>query len=262
MSTFRAKKRLGQNFLKDDSVAVRIVQALNPRPGDNVVEIGPGRGALTEYLSREGCLVTAVEFDRDLIPMLKAKFRQNNNINILAGDFLKISASELPRHMKIIGNLPFNISTVILDRLFEFRSAIETAVFTVQSEVADRLIARCGIKDYGSLSVIMAAGFDIELLFKIGPESFKPVPEVMSSVIKLIPADRMPDDFGKFRSFIRACFRQKRKTLKNSMQLGLNLPKYDSMSLIDRAGFSKDIRPEQLTFDDYMKLYRIWRSTF
>lgn len=261
MSTYRAKKRLGQNFLIDDSIVARIVQSLDPRPGDNVVEIGPGRGALTEYLSHVGCLVTAIEFDRDLIPMLKAKFRQKENIKIIAGDFLKISADELPRHMKIIGNLPYNISTVILERLFEFRTAIEAAVFTVQSDVADRLTTRSGSRDYGSLSVIMSAGFDIELLFKIGPDSFKPVPEVMSSVIKLTPADRMPNDFDEFRSFIRACFRQKRKTLNNSMQLGLNLPKYDIMTLIDKAGFKNDIRPEQLTFDDYMKLYKTWQST-
>jgi len=261
MSTFRAKKRLGQNFLIDNSVVARIVQALNPQPGDNVVEIGPGQGALTEYLVNTGCLITAFEFDRDLIPILQAKFGRKNNVNIIAEDFLKVSADNLPRYMKIIGNLPYNISTVIIERLFEFRPGIETAVFTVQSEVADRLTARSGSRDYGSLSVILAAGFDIELLFEIDPESFRPVPEVMSSVIRIIPADRMPDDFDEFKFFIRACFRQKRKTLNNSMQLGLNLPKYDSMALIDRAGFKKDIRPEQLTFDDYMKLYKIWQST-
>jgi len=261
MSPFRAKKRLGQNFLVDNSVAARIVQALEPQPSESVVEIGSGQGALTEYLLREGCTVTAIEFDRDLIPILRAKFRQDKNITIIAGDFLKIDASKLPPKMKIIGNLPYNISTVILERLFEFRSAIETAVFTVQAEVADRLTARTGNRNYGSLSVIMAAGFDIELLFTIKPESFKPVPGVISSVIKLKPADRIPEDLEELKYFIRACFRQKRKTLNNSMQLGLNLPKYDSMSLIEKAGFKNDIRPEQLTFDNYMRLYRIWQET-
>jgi len=261
MSIFRAKKRLGQNFLIDESIAARIVQALDPQPGDSVVEIGSGRGALTECLLREGCAVTAIEFDRDLIPILRAKFRQEKKITIIAGDFLKIAADKLPPKMKIIGNLPYNISTVILERMFEFRTAMETAVFTVQSEVAYRLTTRSGSRDYGSLSVIMAAGFDIERLFDINPKSFKPVPEVMSSVIKLNPVDRMPEDFDEFKFFIRACFRQKRKTLNNSMQLGLNLPKYDSMSLIDRAGFEKDIRPERLTFDDYVKLYKIWQET-
>jgi 16S rRNA (adenine1518-N6/adenine1519-N6)-dimethyltransferase len=261
MSTFRAKKRLGQNFLVDNSIATRIVQALNPQPGDSIVEIGSGQGALTGHLLTTGCFVIAVEFDRDLIPILKAKFGHEKNFTIIAKDFLKINPDELPVKMKLIGNLPYNISTVILERLFEFRPAIINAVFTVQSEVADRLTTPSGNRDYGSLSVIMAAGFDIELLFEIDPESFKPVPEVMSSVIKLNPIDRMPDDFDEFKSFIRACFRQKRKTLNNSMQLGLNLPKNNSMSLINKAGFKKDIRPEQLTFDDYMKLYKTWQNT-
>ncbi|MCP4580985.1 MAG: ribosomal RNA small subunit methyltransferase A [candidate division Zixibacteria bacterium] len=260
MSPYRAKKRLGQNFLVDNQVAARIVKAIEPQPGDHVVEIGPGKGALTEHLINADCLVTAIEFDRDLIPLLTAKFADDKNIIIIAKDFLKITPDELPERMKIIGNLPFNISTAVMEKLFEFRQAIQSAVFTVQAEVAKRLTADPKSRDYGSLTVIMAAGFDIETLFDIGAKGFRPMPAVSSSVVKLVPADRIPADFESFTSFIRGCFRQKRKTLCNSMQLGLNIPKYNCEDLIKRAGCNDGVRPEQLSFDDYTRLYDLWRD--
>jgi 16S rRNA (adenine1518-N6/adenine1519-N6)-dimethyltransferase len=258
---YRAKKRLGQNFLVNSDIAAKIVEAIKPQPGDHVVEIGPGKGALTEHLANEECLVTAIEFDRDLIPLLTAKFSGNRNVIIIAKDFLKVSREELPDRMKFIGNLPYNISTAILEKLFEFRDAIDSAVFTVQTEVADRLTAEPKSRDYGSLTVIMAAGFDIEPLFDIGARHFRPTPAVSSSVVRLVPTDRMPGNFDAFKSFIRACFRQKRKTLCNSMQLGLNIPKYNCEDLINKAGHNDGVRPEQLSFDDYTGLYGIWRDT-
>lgn len=257
----KAKKRLGQHFLANRRIAARIVNSIDPQPGEQIVEIGPGKGALTGLLLKRGCRLTAVEFDRDMISFLKTKYNGYENLKIIAQDFLKLTADELPAKMKIIGNIPYNITTAILEKLFEFKDEILQAVFTLQSEVAQRLIASPGTKQYGSFSVIMAAGFDIKVLFHIPPAAFKPVPAVDSTVIKIVPVDHQPKDFENFKSFIRGCFKQKRKTLSNSMQLGLNIPKNSSEALISASGKGKNIRPEQLTFDDYLSLYNIWRDS-
>lgn len=262
MSPYRPKKRLGQNFLTDEKAARNIVKAINPQPGDHVVEIGPGTGALTEYLLHEECVVTAIEFDRDLIPILKARFGKHRNLMLVAKDILRVSIGDLPERAKIIGNLPYNISTVIMEKLFDFKPLIELAVFTVQAEVAQRVTASSGSRDYGSLTVIMNAGFDISRVFDIPAKAFNPVPQVDSSVIKLTPIQNEPEDFENFKVFIRGCFKQKRKTLVNSMQLGLNVPKTSCEALIKEAGHKDDVRAEQLSFDDYLKLYRLWCAAY
>ncbi len=256
----KAKKRMGQHFLADKRVAARIVRSLKPRDGEYIVEIGPGKGALTEFLLEKGCRVTVIELDRDLIAVLQSRFGDEENIEIVSGDFLTIKADELPGRMKIIGNIPYNITTAILEKMFELKSSIESVVLTVQSEVAERVTAECGIRAYGSFTVIMAAGFDIKSLFNIPPKAFKPAPEIESTVIRLTPAAREPENFENFKSFVRGCFRQKRKTLPNSMQLGLNIPKTKCEALVDALGKGKNIRPEQLTFDEYVSLYRLWQD--
>jgi 16S rRNA (adenine1518-N6/adenine1519-N6)-dimethyltransferase len=131
MPGYRPKKRLGQNFLVDESISQKIVQALDLKPGDQVVEIGPGRGALTDYLLQAECQVTAIEFDRDLIPMLKARFKKHPNFNLIAADFLKVTGDDLPLKAKFIGNLPYNISTAIIERFYDFKDILTCAVFTV-----------------------------------------------------------------------------------------------------------------------------------
>ncbi len=258
MSPYRPKKRLGQNFLVKENIAAKIVEAIDPHPGENVVEIGAGMGALTRYLLERECNVTAVEFDRDLVPMLEANFGGDKNLKIVSRDVMKITAGDLPDKAKIIGNLPYNISTALIEKLYEFESMVTLAVFTVQTEVANRLIAYPGSRDYGSFSVIMKAGFDTSHLFNISPKAFRPEPKVESSVIKLLPIDGNFDDLENFKTFIRGCFRQKRKTLANSMQIGLNIPKDVCEGLIERAGHMIDIRAEQLSFDEYMELYGLW----
>ena len=259
MPPYNAKKRLGQNFLIDEDIAGKIIHSLEIRAGENVVEIGPGQGALTTLLLEHGCRVTAVEFDRDLIPGLKRKFGKLQSFSLIAMDILKVSPDELPSPMKIIGNLPYNISTAILERLYLFKPAIKAAVFTVQREVAERLTAETGTSSYGSFTLIMKSSFQVESLFDIPPEAFKPKPAVTSTVIKLIPQDNEPEDFEKFKPFIRGCFRQKRKTLANSMQIGLDLPKTTCEGLIGETGFDTSIRPEQLTLKDYISIYNLWR---
>lgn len=259
MPQYKAKKRLGQNFLVDDDMARRIVESLNLQAGDNVVEIGPGRGALTEYLNRYECRIMAIEFDRDLIAGLQSKFAESAGFTLLVKDALRVMPEELPSTMKIIGNLPFNIATAILERLYLFKAALETAVFTVQAEVAERLTASPESKSFGSFTLIMKSSFAIEALFNIPPDAFQPKPAVTSTVIRLQPQDNEPEDFETFKSFLRGCFKQKRKTLSNSMQIGLNLPKTICEGLIRSAGFRLDTRPEQLTLKDYNIIYNLWR---
>ena len=237
-----------------------MVNSINPKSGEQVVEIGPGKGALTRFLLEKGCRLTVVEFDRDMISFLKKKFSGYENLTIIGQDFLKLTVEDLPVKMKIIGNIPYNITTAILEKLLEFKDNIPEAVFTVQSEVAQRLTASAGTRQYGSFSLIMAAGFDIKTLFHIPPAAFKPSPAVDSTVIKIIPANRQPENFDGFKRFIRGCFKQKRKTLANSMRLGLNIPKKVSENLIVSLGKDKNVRPEQLTFDDYLNLCRLWRD--
>lgn len=258
MSHYRPKKRLGQNFLIKEKLALRIVESIKPQPGDQVVEIGPGMGALTRHLLSRECLVTAIEFDRDLTPILEANFGEDRNLSIVEKDVMKITRDELPASFKLIGNLPYNISTAICEMLFDFKESLEIAVFTVQTEVANRLLASPGVRDYGSLTVIMKAGFDVTHLFNIPPKAFRPEPKVDSSVVKITPIKRDYDDFDNFKSFIRGCFRQKRKTLANSMQIGLDIPKDICEGMIENAGHRIDIRAEQLSFDEYMELYGLW----
>jgi 16S rRNA (adenine1518-N6/adenine1519-N6)-dimethyltransferase len=260
MSTIKARKRLGQHFLMDKRIARRIVRAIDPQPGDSVIEIGPGKGALTSILLEIGCRVTAVEFDRDMTAHLRAGFGNNSKLRIIENDFLKVSFAEMPEKIKLIGNIPYNITTSILEKLFDYREILIAAVLTVQSEVADRLAAPPGNRAYGSFTVIMKAGFEIKKMFNINPRAFKPIPEIDSTVIKLASIDRMPEDFENFKAFIRGCFKQKRKTLANSMQLGLNLPKQDCEGMIKKIGKSENIRAEQLAFEDYSVLYNIWRG--
>ena len=259
MPPYRPKKRLGQNFLIDDSISRKIIESIDPQPGDQVVEIGPGQGALTEHLLNKSCLVTAVEFDRDLIPALKAKFGKRDNFKLHAGDFLRITAVDLPEKAKIIGNLPYNISTAIIEHLQQFKLQVVCAVFTVQLEVGQRLISPPGKRDYGSLTVLLAASFDIVHLFTIPPQAFSPPPKIHSAVIKLTPVNREPDDFPGFKNFIHGCFKYKRKTLINSMESGLELPKTKCEDMLDRMGFAHNIRAEQLSFDNYVELFKLWR---
>jgi len=258
MSQIRAKKSLGQHFLIDRNIAYRIVKALDPQSNENVVEIGSGKGALTAVMVKKGCRVTAIEFDSELIPVLEHKFSDMSNFTLLAKDFLAVTSADLPSRFKLIGNIPYNITTVILEKLFEFKKAVSNAVFTVQSEVADRLTASPGTRANGSFTIIMQAGFDIKAMFRVHPRAFKPVPAVGSTVIKLKPVSREPEGFENFKTFVRGCFRQKRKTLNNSMQLGLNLPKKECESMIEQIGKQDNIRSEQLSFDDYLNLYKLW----
>jgi 16S rRNA (adenine1518-N6/adenine1519-N6)-dimethyltransferase len=259
---FRTKPKagLGQHFLVNKKYAEMIVEAVDPKAGENVIEIGPGKGALTDILAKRGCRIVAVELDKQLGKFLEGEYGHDDNVVIMSMDFTLLEPAIIPRQSKIIGNIPYNITTPILDKLFELREKITLVVLTVQTEVALKLTAKPGKPGYGKSTVMLWAGFDIESLFTIPRTAFSPAPEVTSRVIRLKPAGRGIKDIDNFRQFIRRCFQQKSRTLVNSMQIGFNWPKELSEYLIKKAEFDIRVRPSGITCEEYLKLYRIWQK--
>ncbi|NOY62622.1 MAG: 16S rRNA (adenine(1518)-N(6)/adenine(1519)-N(6))-dimethyltransferase RsmA, partial [Gammaproteobacteria bacterium] len=188
----RARKRFGQNFLHDGHVIARIVAAVRPRPGQQIVEIGPGQGALTEPLLDAAGELDVVELDRDLIPLLEQRFNAQQTLRIHQADALKFDFSTLrgdcaDAALRVVGNLPYNISTPLLFHLLSFSGLIKDMHFMLQKEVVDRLAAQPGGGDYGRLSVMMQYHCQVERLFVVKPGSFTPVPKVDSAIVRLTP---------------------------------------------------------------------------
>jgi 16S rRNA (adenine1518-N6/adenine1519-N6)-dimethyltransferase len=237
MSFPRAKKRLGQNFLVDESYARRIVAALAPRAGETVVEIGPGRGALTESLLDSGARVVAVEFDRELVGLLSGRFGSREEFKLVEADALDVdfcSEVEPAREARVVANLPYNISTAILQRLVEQRRCLTEFVLMLQREVVERITARPGSSERGYLTVLVEAFCHAEALFDVPPGAFRPVPKVWSTVARLRVRENVSAgaDEKLFARLVGACFAQKRKTILNNLR---NAPE-DLRALVDSAG--------------------------
>jgi 16S rRNA (adenine1518-N6/adenine1519-N6)-dimethyltransferase len=220
MASPRRKPPLGQHFLRDQAALARIAEALTIVPEAMVIEIGPGEGALTEHLLRQGARVTALEIDPRLAGKLRERFAENPNLEVIETDVL---AADLPAlagrsqaPVKVAGNLPYYITSPILRRVFEAGEAISTAVFLVQKEVALRITAGKGSRDYGYLSVLCELHAARELLFTVPPGAFRPPPKVTSAVVRLVmrPEGDMPE---KLFAFLKSSFRQPRKTLLNNL---------------------------------------------
>src|SRR5690606_16243068 len=189
----RARRRFGQHFLTDATVVARILACLDPRPGERLVEIGPGGGVLTAELLASGARVDAVEIDRDLVASLNERFAAEPRFRLHAGDALAFDFGALlgrGERCRIVGNLPYNISTPLLFRLIELRGAIRQMLFMLQKEVVDRLAAEPGTAAYGRLSVMMQAAAVVTPLFEVGPECFSPPPRVRSAVVRIEPRAR------------------------------------------------------------------------
>ncbi len=254
-----SKKRFGQNFLTDRRVADRIVGAAEIRPGDVVLEIGPGKGILTERILDAGANLTAVEIDRDLIPGLRERFGDNSRFSLLENDIIKVELSALDKFdLKIVGNLPYNISGALLEWLIENHRMIKLALITVQKEVADRIRAGPGGRDFGSLSVLIQMFYTVSRVFDISPGSFSPKPKVKSTVMKLVPDSRLDPDieYDSFKRFIYGCFAQKRKTLVNSLKSSGDYDKDVIEKSLVSLGKSTDIRAEQVSGGEFSILYR------
>ncbi|MCK5888942.1 MAG: 16S rRNA (adenine(1518)-N(6)/adenine(1519)-N(6))-dimethyltransferase RsmA [Methylococcales bacterium] len=222
--THKARKRFGQNFLKDHNVIFNILSNIQARENEHWVEIGPGLGAITAPLLKEKVILDVVELDRDLVAFLKNKFADEANFTIHSMDALRFNFSELAEQgekLRIIGNLPYNISTPLLFHLLKNAECIEDMHFMLQKEVVDRICASPGSKKFGRLSVMMQYYCETELVFDVPPESFDPIPKVMSSIIRLTPHLTPPVDIEsveKLNKVVTTAFSQRRKTIRNSLK--------------------------------------------
>jgi 16S rRNA (adenine1518-N6/adenine1519-N6)-dimethyltransferase len=248
-----AKKSLGQHFLHERGVVDKILLAVDPRPGDRLVEIGPGQGAMTfPLLDRHGAL-TAIEFDRDLLAPLTEAARAHGELTLVHADVLDVDFTALAGDgmLRLVGNLPYNLSSPILFHALDHAPVIRDMHFMLQKEVVDRMAAAPGSKVYGRLSVMLQAWCEVTALFNVGPGAFKPPPRVDSAVVRLVP--RAPAQVGivepvHFATIVRAAFGQRRKTLRNSLRQLVD----DEQ--LEAAAIDPQLRAEQLAVADFVRL--------
>ncbi len=252
----RAKKSLGQNFLRDQAVIDRIIDALDLGNHETVIEIGPGLGALTERLLTKAAQVIAIEFDRDMIALLSERFASFNNFRLINADVLNVDfvdvlkTSNINEKAKLVANLPYNVSTPILQRLIEQRHLFSRLVLMFQREVVERITATPGGKERGFLSVLVENAFDSEYLFDVPPEAFQPIPKVWSSVVRLTSKPTSTADEVLFREIASLSFAQKRKNILNNLKT--KLP--DAATILERAGIDGKRRAETLTLKEWIIL--------
>ena len=235
-SSHRPRKRFGQHFLHDPRVLEKIIDALSLQPSDRVVEIGPGEGALTHLLLKQTCNVEAIEIDRDLAAWLRQQ-----GVKVREGDALEFDYAAFPRGVRIVGNLPYNISTPLLFHLARFAERVRDMHFMLQLEVVERMVARPSTAEYGRLSVALQARFRMKKLFNVSKGAFRPPPKVESAVVRLEP---LPQVLRIDEDLLRRAFSARRKTLRNA------LPGIDFAAL----GIDSGLRPENLSPEDYARL--------
>ena len=248
------RKRFGQHFLHDRNVIKKILLAVNPQPGDTLVEIGPGLGALTLPLLEHCGRLTAVELDRDVIPRLHAEAQGKGDLRLIQADALKTDfrALALPGgKIRLVGNLPYNISTPLLFHLLDHAAVVADMHFMLQKEVVQRMAAAPGGKDYGRLTVMLAARCRVQPLFSIGSGAFTPAPKVESAFVRLTPYPTPPfevTDWVRFAQLVSQAFSRRRKTLRNALRGLLD------DAAIRAAGLDPMARPETLSAGDYARL--------
>ena len=213
----QARKRFGQNFLVDDQIVNRIVATISPKKSDNIVEIGPGKGALTFPLLQNLDHLSVIEIDRDLISLLKLK--EQDKLTIYEADALKFDYGLISDNLRIVGNLPYNISSPLLFRLLSSKNQIIDMTFMLQKEVVDRIVASHGSKTYGRLSVMMQAFFEVESMFTVPKESFDPQPKIESAILYLKTRTKpLTENIKLLEKIVKISFSQRRKTLKNCLK--------------------------------------------
>ena len=252
----RARKRFGQHFLHDRSVIARIVAAINVRAGDRVVEIGPGKGALTRALLEVTDTLHAIELDRDLVEHLAREF-DPARLTVHQGDALSFNVADLAEpetRLRVVGNLPYNISTPLMFHLLRSREVITDMHFMLQLEVVNRLAATADDADYGRLSVMAQLHCQVQPLMRVGAGAFTPPPKVESAVVRLIPRAQLPlpaQHMPAFTQIVAAAFSQRRKTLRNALK------ELMSTTQIEAAEIDPGRRPGTLSVDEYIALCAI-----
>jgi len=247
----RPRKRFGQHFLTDQATIDQIVAAIHPQDSDTIVEIGPGRGAISQPLAKLASEFHAIELDRDLAPVLAKKFESQANVEIHEADALGFDFASLGSDLRIVGNLPYNISTPLLFRLVEFRDVIRDMHFMLQKEVVDRMAAPPGSKTYGRLSIMLGCYMEIEPLFDVPASAFSPPPKVTSTIVRLRPLPRgiyEVKNHDRLSAIVAEAFSQRRKTLRNALRASVTEDE------LIAAGMDPEARPERATIASYVAL--------
>jgi 16S rRNA (adenine1518-N6/adenine1519-N6)-dimethyltransferase len=256
------RRRFGQNFMIDGNLVRLVAEAGQVNGGDLVIEVGPGTGTLTEELMATGANVLAVEIDKALAEMLRGRFGSAGNFSLIVGDALAGKhelngellaaigeAKKIGRTVRLVANLPYNIASPLIIELLI--AGVDLLAFTVQKEVADRLRAGPGSKEYGTLSIVVQLLSRVEVIRTLPPQAFWPMPKISSSLVRLTREDRLGDRAGEFGKFVRGIFSARRKTLRNAMALA----GMDSEKILERLGIDPQSRPEELTTQDYLRLF-------
>ena len=249
----KARKRFGQNFLTDARVIQKIVRTIAPEPGQLMLEIGPGQAALTSPIADTGVELHLVELDRDLAAVLAHKFSGQPQVHLHVGDALNIDYRQLSgnRRFRLVGNLPYNISTPLLFHLLQWSDLIVDMHFMLQQEVVKRMAAGPGSKAWGRLSIMCQYRCEVMPLFEVPPESFTPAPRVQSAIVRLVPHPEPPvqiESMETFQRLVRQAFSMRRKTLRNSFRGLLDVEQ------IEHAGIDPGLRPEALSLQQFADL--------
>jgi 16S rRNA (adenine1518-N6/adenine1519-N6)-dimethyltransferase len=262
----RAKRSLGQNFLIDPNLQRRIVDALEPGLDDEVLEIGPGVGALTRHLAGRVRRLVLVELDNDLAARLREEFAADPSVEVINEDVLDVPLERVsadPARLKVIGNIPYNITTPILFSVLERRPRPAVIVLMVQREVADRILEPAGSKTYGALAVGVQAVADAKRVLNVSREAFRPVPDVMSSVVKIVPHQPprlTPEEEAALRELTRAAFQQRRKQFQRILRDAWHLSADEAEAIGKAAGMDLVQRPESFPPEKFIDLSRVLRE--
>ena len=250
-----AKKRFGQNFLTDQAIINSLIEAINPQKNQTIVEIGPGLGALTKPLLRKIDHLHVVEIDRDIVSWMQTEYAKpsyiSNSITIHNLDALKFDFSLLGKHLRVTGNLPYNISTPILFHLLDNLAHISDMHFMLQKEVVERMVALPSTPAYGRLSVMLQYHLNMEYLITVPPEAFEPAPKVESAFVRCVPHAQKPyiaRDYNLFYKVVLAAFGQRRKTIRNTLKVFLNDDEFLALNL------NPQLRAENLTVCDFVRI--------
>lgn len=254
MNSYRAKKRLGQNFLVSQEITSRIVDAINPQASDVIIEVGAGKGAITLPLVKSGAKVIAVEYDKDLIGYLTALLRGHDNVALVHSDFLLYEPTEL-HQFALVGNLPYNITSPVLAWACQHHAQVSRAVLMMQKEVAVRLSADPKSKGWSPLSLFTQMYFQVEILFHVPREEFHPRPDVTSSVVRLLPAQAPTiTNFSFFERVVRAAFVQRRKLLVTNLVSEFPVEVAELRNLLAAMDILPTARAEELSTEQFIQL--------
>lgn len=256
MTNFKFKKKYGQNFLKDENISNKIVSAINPTEKDLIIEIGPGAGAITKKLKKYNSKLLAFEIDTETKKYLKPL--EDNKTKIIYEDFLEANIQETLKtyeyeNLYIIGNLPYYITTPIIEKIIDTKIDPKECVIMVQKEVADRFLASPHTKQYGYMTVILNYNFNLTRIIEVDKTKFNPIPKVDSTVIKLERREKEEVDYQKFQAFLKEAFGHKRKTINN------NIKTYDKdkiKNILEQNGYTLSCRPEEIDYKTYIDIVK------